>query len=364
MKTYKIIVISLIVSLTVFIIANSQTGLGAAITTITGTDTVKNALKVIVNDNFTSLNSGKMEKATTTLYEVTSATSITAIGILTTGTWNADVIDVARQGTGTTSPTFYRTMIGDGGYGFTVASTTGTSGQFWTSGGSGAYPNWTTSGVVLSDRYDWTGVHNFLGATYLTDLNASSTVVFNKVSYSWPSALGASSTVPKIDASGSITWNVDNREPLTVFITPGEGFTNGTLNSLTAEVAGIEFADGVTDKWEMNIKVPQGADTISLIQVGYARRAAGNLYLKFVTQQHDWVIGDARVLDNSDTNSTYAGGATNGTLGLITVPAGAYDGITVTADDFFSLQITRTGGDGNDTYNTTWEVLGVMITFE
>lgn len=337
-------------------------GIGA-ITTILGTDRLTDS-RVTINNNFTDLDTTKMEMATTSVDSITTLSNLATIGTITSGVWNGTAIPVGYGGTGTTSPSTYLTMIGDGANGFTVASTTGTSGQFWTSGGAGAYPSWTTSAISTSDNYAWTGTHNFLSTALFTALNASSTVIFNGVTYNYPSALGASSTVPKIDGSGSITWNPDIKDNYEVWAWAGDGFTNGSVSrEADPGFATNDFANSVTDEWTLSAEVPEGADSISSIEVAYRRGNTGNLYLKFSTLHFDFTVGDSRTDDTSDTASTYAGGAADATLGIITVPSGAYDGITVTEDDIISLEIERQAGDANDTYEATWAVYGVKFTF-
>ena len=195
-----------------------QPRMGTTLTTISGSDTVQNALKVITNNNFTALNSGKMEKSTTTLYEVTSATSLTAVGTLTTGTWNATAIGVSKGGTGLTSPTQYLTMLGNGAYGLTVASSTGTSGQFWISNGAGAYPSWQSSTINQNDNYTWTGLHSFAATTTIAGLNASSTpdkpLKLNGINYAFPATQNASSTVLQTDGSGNLLWDYSDWQEL------------------------------------------------------------------------------------------------------------------------------------------------------
>ena len=195
----------------------------AALTDISSTDTVSD-FPTVQNANNTTLETaintieGTTTNSTivtlsglTTANSLSSASALATIGTIVTGAWNGTPIPVLYNGTGTTSPTVYRTMIGDSIYGFTVASTTGTSGQFWTSGGVGAYPTWTTSAVSLSDDYAWTGNHNFLGTTLIKDLNASSTasnpLVLNGVSWDFPPVDAASSTVFATDGSGQLTLN-------------------------------------------------------------------------------------------------------------------------------------------------------------
>lgn len=192
--------------------------LGATITTINATDLISDSRSTI-NTNFSNLNSDKMEKATTTLYEVTTANSITSatglvsIGTITTGTWNATAIGVAYGGTGTTSPAQYQVILGNGSLGLTVASSTGTSGQTLQSNGANAYPSWADNTTSQSANYTWTGNHTFsnglvsASTTIIQSLNAtSSRLQINGVSYNAAtSTLTATSTLV-INSRNSMFW--------------------------------------------------------------------------------------------------------------------------------------------------------------
>jgi len=185
MKYLKTIGISLGVSLVVFIglaffvykyiplfptqllNENSEAMLGATITEISGTDTMSN-FPTIYNANLNSLNDNKIEISTTTL------PLLTGIGIITTGTWNADELTVAYGGTGSTTPTLNQIMIGNGSSGFKVIGF-GTAGQFLTSGGADIVPSWTTSSINEAGNYAWTGVHTGIGIVGEIIAYASST---------------------------------------------------------------------------------------------------------------------------------------------------------------------------------------------
>src|SRR3990167_8915644 len=157
---------------------------GSTITTIAGSDTLSSS-RAVINTNFSNLNTDKIEATQTTL------SSLVSIGTITTGVWNGTAIGVAYGGTGTTSPTTYRVLLGNGASGITIASTTGTSGQFLTSNGAGNYPSWTTSAVSQTDDYNFTG-----SAFRVKNLHASSTaanpITLNTLSYSTPSVRAAS----------------------------------------------------------------------------------------------------------------------------------------------------------------------------
>ena len=143
---------------------------GATITTINGSDTLS-ASRTVINNNFTALNSYKIENSTTslplitTLAGLTSATSLSSVGTITTGTWRGTPIQVAYNGTGTTSPTQYLVILGNGSAGLTHASSTGTANQVLTSNGAGAYPSWQTYAVDQSASYIWTGTNKFTVAS-------------------------------------------------------------------------------------------------------------------------------------------------------------------------------------------------------
>jgi len=137
---------------------------GTSVTTISGTDTMSD-FPTTYNANLSALNAGKMEISTTTLPLITTLTGLTTTGTIGTGVWEGTPIGVGYNGTGTTSPTQYLTMLGNGALGLTHASSTGTSGQFLTSGGAGAYPSWQSSSVTQSDSFNWTGGHTFTSAS-------------------------------------------------------------------------------------------------------------------------------------------------------------------------------------------------------
>lgn len=180
--------ISLAVALTGFIGAYKYMPLGwidgpltfgTTLTTIQSTDTLS-ASRTTLNNNFTALNNGKIEVSTTTLPLLATTLSLSSVGTITTGVWNGTVIGGAYGGTGLASPTSYLVILGNGTAGLTVASSTGTTGQFLTSNGAGAYPSWQTSAVDVAIGYKWTGFHSFTGglqaSSSANNLIASTTI--------------------------------------------------------------------------------------------------------------------------------------------------------------------------------------------
>jgi len=157
--------------------------LGTTLTTITGTETVSYALKTTTNNNFTALNNGKIEVSTTTLPLITTlaglttAASLSTVGTITTGVWNASTLTVSKGGTGSTTLSAYQVLLGNGTSGITVPSGWGTTGQFLTSNGAGAYPSWQSASVNQGIPYTWTAQHTFssLFATIASTTNATTT---------------------------------------------------------------------------------------------------------------------------------------------------------------------------------------------
>lgn len=191
--------------------------LGATVTSISSTDSVKDALLTITNTNFSNINTqletviGTTTNSTitsltglTTANALTSATSLASIGTITTGTWNATPIGVAYNGTGTTSPSTNHVILGNGSSGFKVVDF-GTSGQFLTSQGDGSAPVWTTSAI------DQTLSYNFTGAYFgVQNLHASSTsanpIYLNGIGWAFPSADGANGQFMYTDGAGTLAF--------------------------------------------------------------------------------------------------------------------------------------------------------------
>lgn len=160
---------------------------GATITNIAGTDTLKNSRSVI-NDNFTSLNNYKIENSTTSVAAITTLSNLVSIGTITTGTWDASTLTVSRGGTGSTTLAANLILLGNGTTQLGVVNGTGALNQFLTSQGAGANPIWTTSSVVQTDNYAWTGRHEFRTAT--TSIKGTNNgITINGIDFSLPATL-------------------------------------------------------------------------------------------------------------------------------------------------------------------------------
>lgn len=145
--------------------------LGTTITTIAGTDTIKDS-RTTINNNFTALNNGKIEVSTTTMGLLTTASNLTTIGTIISGGWNGTAITGAYGGTSSTTLSVNQVLLGNTTSGVKVVNGYGTAGQLLTSAGAGNPPVWASPSVDVAVAYDWTGRHTFTDATFT---NASTT---------------------------------------------------------------------------------------------------------------------------------------------------------------------------------------------
>lgn len=147
--------------------SQDEQSFGSTITTINASDTLKNS-RTTINDNFTSLNNGKIETTATTSSYFTSFPNLATIGTISSGTWNGTTIGVPYGGTGRTSLTQYSVLLGNGTNGISTTSA-GTDGQVLAYS-STSTPYWATVGVNQADNYSWTGTHSFAGTTTFTGI--------------------------------------------------------------------------------------------------------------------------------------------------------------------------------------------------
>lgn len=196
-----------------YIISQANEDMLGAVTNLQDTDQLVD-FPTLYNANLAQL----MRMSTTSVDSITTLSNLATVGTITSGTWQGTAIDVARQGTGTTSPTSNQVILGDGANGFKVVDGFGTSGQFLTSNGDASAPSWQSSTVNEADNYEWTGLHTFNATTSVAGLKASSTpatpLQLNGVDYAFPTTQGASSTVLATDGSGNLTWNTPQWEEL------------------------------------------------------------------------------------------------------------------------------------------------------
>lgn len=171
---------------------------GATITTINATDYIKTS-RTTINDNFTELNSKKLEAsnyfATTTHPFISSLPSLNTVGTIGTGIWQGTDVGVAYGGTGTSTLTANSVLLGNGTNAI-QSLPAGSNDQVLTL--VAGVPAWTSSTLDESLNYDWTGDHTFTtGSTTFNGVNR-----FNGYT-ELDDVLIASSTVPYSTASTS-----------------------------------------------------------------------------------------------------------------------------------------------------------------
>lgn len=194
---------------------------GTAFTTLAGTNTLStfpttyNA-NLVLTPNLTTDNTftGKGTFATGVFTNLFATSSLIDTLTLT------NPLGVAYNGTGTTSPTTNQVILGNGSNGFKVIGF-GTTGQFFTSNGTGSAPSWTTSAIDQSLAYTWTGLHIFntaglisnASSTFSTRLNvAASDTSTNGLClrgncYAFPITATASGTSLMTDGAGNLSFN-------------------------------------------------------------------------------------------------------------------------------------------------------------
>ena len=178
----------------------------------------------------------------TTLSNLTTAGSLVTVGALSSGSLASGFTPVTMPlgGTGSTTLSAYRLLLGNGASAIDVATSTGVAGQYLVSGGEGAKPNWQTSTIDSTLDYTWSGknifndnnvgiatgtpsstlsvqgsglfsgnltVANLTATGSLTVLGSAFTI--NDVAYEFPSSDLATSSLQS-DGSGTLTWTPIN----------------------------------------------------------------------------------------------------------------------------------------------------------
>jgi len=213
------ICISLLVSIGVVSLSNSEIPLGTTVTQITGSDKLSD-LDTLINTVTSQLNIGKIEVSTTTNHKITtmngltSASNLATIGTITSGTWNGTTITVANGGTGSTTLGQYRVLLG-GGSSLSTVQGLGDSGQSLVSTGAGSAPTWQTVSFDTTANYNLSGNWYFAGNASTTNATSTNFAVtgathFAGVDYRWPSSQIASGTVLTTNNSGNLSWDYES----------------------------------------------------------------------------------------------------------------------------------------------------------
>ena len=239
-----------------------------------------------------------IEVGTTSVASITTLANLATVGTLTSGALSTGftVVPVSLGGTGTTSPSTYSVLLGNGSLGITIASSTGTTGQFLTSNGPGAYPSFQSASVNQTLDYNFTS--SFFG---VKNLNASSTVAnpmtLNGLAYSLNSVRQASSTVLMEDGSGNLSFNstynkkfylntsttgiTASQASSTIFSVSVPANTLGTSNAISCKYSSTIGSTVNTAK--LKLDVSYGGTASSSVMTGAMGAGSGNLYVNDVS---------------------------------------------------------------------------------
>ena len=144
----------------------------------------------------------------------------------------------------------------------------------------------------------------------------------------------------------------------------------GASSDLDAQIAystsldfnALSYTNNQTAGANFSTQLPNNLTSVSSIKLLYIGENFGNLYLKFPTYYYDLTASSSVSSDTTDTDTAYAG-VSSSALGIVTIPAAAYNAHTFAAQGLFSIRITRTGADGTDTYESDWDVIGLLIEY-
>ena len=216
------------------------------------------------------------------LTSIASTSNNVTIGLISSSTWRGNLIEGRFGGTGTSSMSQYRLVMGNGANtNLTIATSTGTSGQFLTSNGAGQFPYWSTSAIDLTADRTWTGAHTFNNAT--TTFNATTSIAsswtapirLNTVDYVFPSATSTPDGVLGIGTTSALSWV--GRSQILATSTTDVTFSNSNATNtlITTSIPGrivqgnvirfrisIDDYDANTGSDSFNLAVDYGNQTI------------------------------------------------------------------------------------------------------
>ncbi len=298
--------------------------LGATITTIQGSDTLK-ASRAVINTNYSNLNTDKVEisdlSSTTTLPNLSTLAGLTTTGALASGslTTGFTAVNVAQGGTGSTTLAKFNLLLGSTTSALGIVAGHGISGQFLTSNGVNAVPTWQTSAIDTTIDYNFTstifGVKN---------LHASSTIIIGGTSFNFL-ADGASSTVMSTDSSGNLTFNTVRS------LNPFDSVVGATTTSLTLSNDATETTYDSTG-------------TITL--TGGTLGANGTLRIKAIISDHDTVVSGTAV---NSINFRFKLGGVN----VCTLVTGNSAEATNNLQGFVECTIFATGSDATQIWQSS-----------
>lgn len=224
----------------------------------------------------------------------------------------------------------------------------------------------TLSGKTLSSGSVWSG--DVIGLAYGGTGASLADPEADRIMF-WDDSVGSVGwlTVGSGLTLSGTTLNAVATNDVVLFISPIDAGSLMSANVAYYDVAHsvvAGMADNFDSSLRMNFEVPAGATGISSIKLVYGRDNTGDARLRFRTGYVEATAGFSGQTDTSDSYTQYAGGASDGSIGMITVPSGAYDALSgIESNGKLMLRIDREGGHASDTYTNRFDVVGFYVTF-
>ena len=136
----------------------------------------------------------------------------------------------------------------------------------------------------------------------------------------------------------------------------------GNPVSATINSAFMEFPNSSGTRAIWNMIVPSGKTSISSVELLTRKNTTGNLDI--TSSLYSRRNGSDMTSDTA-VNSVYVTGGTVGTNRMenVSLVATAFDGLSIQGGDVLTLDLTRNGAAGTDTYEDALHFLGILVTF-
>lgn len=176
---------------------------------------------------------------------------------------------------------------------------------------------------------------------------------------------GAGEVLTDAAGDGVLSWSSAGGGVSETFI-PVHACSNisATDTTVAAIIPTYSLDDGVTDSFLCAVQVPTGKTGISSINIVPIENAgsagAVNVFMDIDTAQLR--NGATRTLD-TNAAAAVAYTSTNDETNYIAVPAASYNGLSLQALDYVTIQIEREGGDVSDTLGQDLDVIGLLFTW-
>ena len=202
--------------------------------------------------------------------------SITQVGTITSGTWNANIIGVAYGGTGASSFASNALLVGNGSSAVNTLSV-GTSGSILI-GNTGALPSWSTTlpssilsaisqvGTIVSGTWNANIIGVVYGGTGSSSLSANALLLGNGTSALNTLSVGSTGTILIGNTNAAPSWSSTIPNSILLSITQLGTIATGTWN---AGVIGVAYGGtGVSTLSTNALVIGNGSSAISSLSVG------------------------------------------------------------------------------------------------